>query len=207
MEYFNIARTNMVKNQIMPNKVTDEAILDAFMSIPRHEFTFGDWQSFAYSDARIPVSKTRKMLSPDVLARMINALDLTQKSKVLDVSCATGYSTAILSTLCKNVIATESDVGLISIAETNLINLGVKNVEIKQSKLLEGDHINAPYDAILIAGGLTLTPEDLISQLKINGKLVYIKIISQHLCKVMVAKNLGDDFGEIELFDTFCEQI
>lgn len=207
MEYFDIARVNMVKNQIMPNKVSNESVLEVFENTPRHEFVEGDWQSFAYSDARLPVNENRKMLAPDVLARMISALELTKKCSALDIACSTGYSTALLAKLCKHVIAIEKDPELALKCENNLIKLGIENVEVKKGELLKGDHKNAPYDAILIAGGLTDTPEHLISQLKIGGNLVYIKIISEHLCKAMLAKNLGHSFGEIELFDTFCEQI
>ena len=205
MEYFNIARVNMVKNQIMPNKVNNAAVLEAFESIPRHEFVEGNWQSFAYSDARLPVNANRKMLAPDVLARMIDALKLTKKCTVLDIASATGYSTALLAKLCKHVIAIENDSDLVSKCENNLLKLGLENAEVKKSEPLKGDHKNAPYDAILIASALTTAPEHLISQLKIDGKLVYIKIVSEHLCKAMLAKNLGHSFGEIELFDTFCE--
>ncbi len=207
MEYFEIARTNMVKNQIMPNKVSNPLLLGAFLDIPKHEFVEGKWQNFAYSDARMPLNENRKILAPDVLARMISALQLTENALALDIACGTGYSSSILSKLCKHVIAIETYPELAQKAESNLQRLGIKNVEIKQSELLKGDHKNAPYDAILISGALASAPENLISQLKIGGKLVYIKTLSRHLCKAMLAQNWGHGFDDVELFDTFCEPL
>ncbi|MDF3047068.1 MAG: protein-L-isoaspartate O-methyltransferase [Candidatus Midichloriaceae bacterium] len=207
MEYFEIARTNMVKNQIMPNKVTDPLLLGAFSCIPKHEFVEKAWQGFAYSDARVPLNDNRKILAPEVLARMISVLELTPEKIALDIACGTGYTSSILSKICKHVIAIENNPDLAQKAAINLQKLDIKNVEIKQSDLLKGDHKNAPYDAILVSGALTSAPENLISQLKIGGKLVYIKTLSPHLCKVMLAQNWGHSFDEIELFDTFCEPL
>ncbi len=207
MDNFETARINMVKNQIMPNHVSGEAILTAFTHVPRHEFVEGNWQSMAYSDARLPVNENREILAPDVLARMINALMLTKKHVVLDVACSTGYTSAILAKLCKHVLALEMDADLHKKAKANLMKLGITNAELKQGKLMDGYLKEAPYDAILIAGCLNNAPNTLVSQLKINGKLVYIKRISEHLCKAMLAENLGNSFGEIELFDTFCKPL
>ncbi len=207
MEYSEIARTNMVKNQIMPNKVSDPLLLSAFFDIPKHEFVEGDWRSFAYSDARVPINENRKILAPDVLARMISVLELTSEKIALDIACGSGYTSSILSKICKHVIAIENNSELVEKAANNLQKLGIKNVEIKKSELLKGDHKNAPYDAILISGALASAPENLISQLKIGGKLVYIKTLSRHLCKVMLAQNWGHGFDEVELFDTFCEPL
>jgi protein-L-isoaspartate(D-aspartate) O-methyltransferase len=207
MENFEIARVNMVKNQIMPNNVSNESILAAFMEIPRHEFVEGNWRSIAYSDARLPVSNNRELLAPDVLARMISALTLSKKHTVLDCACATGYASAVLAKVSKHVVAIEVDEDLIKKAQKTVVKLGITNVEFQQGKLLEGYKKSAPYDAILVAGCLDAVPEKLIEQLKVDGKLAYIKRVSGHLCKATLVQNLGHTFGEIELFDTFCKPL
>lgn len=207
MEYFEIAKANMVKNQIMPNHVSDKRVLESFFEIDRHAFVDGDWQTIAYSDSRLPVSDTRTMLAPEVQARMIAALGLHGKERVLDVACGNGYSSAILSRLCKEVLAIENDAHLASKATNNLVFMNIKNVEVIQAELLAGDPKNAPFDCIIVNGALDNEPSNLISQLAKDGKLVYIHKISEHLCKVMLCQNFGHGVGRTELFDTFCESL
>lgn len=207
MEYFQIAKTNMVKNQLMPNHVPDSRVLDSFMEVDRHTFVDGDWQTIAYSDARLPIADGRSMLAPEVHGRMLSALQLNGKEKILDVACGNGYSAAILSHLCKKVVAIESDTHLASKATNNIVFMNLHNVEVKTAELLAGDQKEGPFDCIIVNGALDAEPANLISQLKKDGKLIYIHKVSEHLCKVMLCQNFGHAVGRTELFDTFCESL
>lgn len=202
MEYFHSARVNMVKNQIMPNHVNDTRIHEIMMEIPRHQFLDNEFQTVAYIDSALPLGDGRKMLPPELLARMIQSLDLTGIEKVLDIACGSGYSTAILSRLAEHVIGVESITHLATKSINHMSHLQIDNVMIKNNNLLSGDIKNAPYNAILVNGALSEAPKALINQLADNGKLIYILHKKNSVSKVvMVTKSADGFYTSIDLYD------
>ena len=207
MDYFEQARINMVNNQIMPNRVNDERVLDAFYEIPRHLFIEEKWQGVAYFDGRIPLSEGRFLLPPEVFAKMINALQLTGSEKALDIACGSGYTTAILSKLVNFVVGIESIPSLALKAANNLVFMNIDNIAIKEEELFSGAPENAPYDCIIINGAVTEAPKALLDQMGDGGKLVMIKKLDTHFCKAVMLENHNGSIGEVELFDCYAESL
>lgn len=205
MDYFTLARTNMVKNQVMPNHVNDERLLDAMFDTPRHMFLEGKWQQVAYSDGRLPLDEKRTMLSPNLQARMIQALELKGKETILDIACGTGYTTAILAQLSGYVFGVESISSLVVKAAHNITYLKHTNVAIKNADLLEGIADAMPFDGILINGALESVPEKLLAQLKVGGKLIAVLKFPSGLCKVVRFDRHANNIGKIELFDGYAD--
>lgn len=202
MEYFQTARKNMVTNQVMPNHVNDDRILEAMLDMPRHQFLDNEFQNIAYIDSSLPLGDGRKMLPPELFARMVQALQLKGEERVLDVACGSGYSTAILSRLAGQVVAVESITHLATKAINHLSHLQIQNVTIKNNNLLAGEHKNAPYDAILINGAVDKIPMHLINQMNEEGKLVCILHKKGGVDKVMMyTKSAEGAITELELFD------
>lgn len=207
MQYYEIGRVNMVKSQISVHGITDEAILNAFGDINRHAFVEGKFQKVAYSDARLPVSENRDLLSSAVFARMIAAAKINSEDVVLDVACATGYSTAILAKLAKSVVGLENNTDLATKAAHNIIASHLHNVSIKNGEIIAGAPENGPYDVIMINGALDVLPENLVDQLKENGRLLYIKVISKHLHYATLCIKSSSGLIEEYLFDTWAKNI
>src|ERR1700740_3514741 len=112
MTDFTQARRMMVEGQIRTNDVTDLRVLAAFDEVPRERFVPPRWQPIAYLDRDVPVQETgavRCLLKPMTLAKLIQTGEIGSGERVLDVGCATGYSSAVLARLAQTVIALEED--------------------------------------------------------------------------------------------------
>ena len=171
---FNKARKIMLESQIRPNKVIDEMVLSAFANIPREIFVHKSMQDIAYLDEDLPLSNGRYLMEPMVLARLIQSLKLSASDNVMIIGVGTGYSVAIISQIVTSVIGIESRATLIQKAENNLTELDITNAVLFKERLQDGFSKEAPYNAILIDGGISFIPESILDQLSNNGKLVSI---------------------------------
>ena len=169
---FEAARRSMIDSQLRPNKVTDQALLDAMAVIPREEFVPPTYRSVAYVDEDVPLGSGRFLLAPMVLGRLIQAAAPAKNDKVLDVGCATGYGVAILSRLAAEVVGLEFDGALADRANAKLAELDVHNARILQGPLEQGVPRQAPYNAIVIEGLGDAVPQMLLDQLADGGRLV-----------------------------------
>lgn len=168
------ARKVMLESQIRPNKVIDELVLSAFLDIPREIFVQKSMRDIAYIDEDLPLSNGRYLIEPMVLARMVQSLELKVSDNVMIIGVGTGYSTAIISKIVTSVIGVESRSPLIQKAENNLAQLEITNTVLFKERLQEGYSKEAPYNAILIDGGVSDVPSSILNQLADDGKLVSI---------------------------------
>jgi protein-L-isoaspartate(D-aspartate) O-methyltransferase len=157
---FTTARTNMVESQIRPNKVTDPRLIEALESLPREDFVPEALRSVAYVDRSLKVGEERCILDPMIFARLVQAADPQPSDLVLDIACASGYSSAVLACLAGTVVAVESDASLVEAANAVLTKLGIDNAVVVEGDLSSGYAKQGPYDVILINGdgGRLVTP-------------------------------------------------
>jgi protein-L-isoaspartate(D-aspartate) O-methyltransferase len=166
------ARKLMVEGQVRTADVTDAAVLDAMLTLPRERFLPPSLAPLAYVDGDIAVAKGRSLLKPMVLAKLVQAARVEAGDCVLDVGCATGYSSALLARLAASVIALEEDADLASQAKSALAAVGATHVEVVTGPLTAGWAAGGPYDVILLNGATEVVPETLGRQLKPAGRLL-----------------------------------
>ena len=141
---FAAARRTMVESQLRPTKVTDRRLLAAMGELPRELFLPPSRRPLAYMDAAVEVwpaidgALPRYLLAPVVLARLIQLASVEATDSVLDIGCATGYSTAVLSRLASAVTAVEVEPELAAAARANLAALGIGNATVVEGALPEG---------------------------------------------------------------------
>lgn len=174
-----LERTNMVDCQLRTYDITSHAVLDAIAVIPREKFVDRSLAPIAYLDEDIALGVStdnvpRYLMEPAQFARLLQIADIKSQDIVLDVGCATGYSTAVLARLCGSVVAVEQDKNLVDIATQNLINQQVDNAVVVESKLSQGYAAESPYDVIFVGGAIECEPVELLGQLKSGGKLVTV---------------------------------
>jgi protein-L-isoaspartate(D-aspartate) O-methyltransferase len=180
MADFERQRLSMVESQLRPNEVTDRKIIAAMASLPRERFVPQRLSLLAYMDESIEVfpaidgAPARFLLAPMPLARLVQLASVEPDDKVLDVGCATGYSTALLGSLAKQVVGLEPEPELAEAARSNLRALGIGNAAIVEGALADGCAKEGPYDVILLNGSVQEIPQALLDQLREGGRLVAI---------------------------------
>jgi protein-L-isoaspartate(D-aspartate) O-methyltransferase len=178
MTDFARARRMMVDGQIRTNGVTDLRIIAAFAGVPREKFVPPRSQPLAYLDLDIPLDAAggqgRRLIKPMVLAKLIQAAEIGEGDRVLDVGCATGYSSAILTALGAAVVALEEDPALARFAADALAAVGAQTVKVVTGSLVTGWPASAPYDVIVLNGATEVAPEPLLAQLDEGGRLVAV---------------------------------
>jgi protein-L-isoaspartate(D-aspartate) O-methyltransferase len=203
MSGFSTARQNMVDCQVRPSDVTDNRIIDAMLEVPREVFVPQNQRPLAYLDLDLDVGEQgakRFLIKPAVLARMLQAAEITATDKVLVVGCATGYAAAIVAKFAGEVTATESDPALAARAKAALAEVGLGRVAAGPGAAADGHAANAPYDVIVLNGSTEIVPEGLYRQLKEGGRLVGVFATTQPPRATMVTHS-HDDFGSRALFD------
>jgi protein-L-isoaspartate(D-aspartate) O-methyltransferase len=178
MVNFATARRQMVDGQVRTYDVTDQAILAAMLAVPREIFVAKSYEQIAYTDLDVPVvdgASKRRLLKPMVFAKLVQTAMIGATDRVLDVACASGYSTAVLARLAAAVVGLEVDPSLAENARKALAVLDVANATIVQGPLAAGWPQNAPYDVIFVNGGVETVPEALMRQLAEGGRLICIR--------------------------------
>ena len=177
---FERARASMVELQLRTDRVTDRRILSAFATLPRERFVPQEKRQLAYSDGSLEVwpsidgAPARFLAAPVVLARLIQLAAVEAKDAVLDVGCATGYSTAVLAHLASLVTAVEAEPELAVGAREALQELGIANAAVIEGALTRGAPEAGPFDVILLNGSVPEVPDSLLAQLKEGGRLCAI---------------------------------
>ena len=171
---FAVARRNMVDCQIKPNRVAEPRLLAALGAVPREAFVPRNLRGVAYLDEPLSLGKGRSLLTPMVLARLLQAAEIQPTDVVLHVGCGTGYGAAIASRLAATVVGLESDAALAEVAAETLAAQGCDSVVIERSALNQGCSKHAPYDVIVVEGQIDFLPEALLDQLAEGGRLVAV---------------------------------
>ena len=180
MTDFDAARRMMVDGQVRTSDVTDLRIIAAMLELPRERFAPETLADLAYIDIDLPALRvtddepTRRLLKPMVLAKMVQAAAVKGGDTVLDVGCATGYSSALLARLAGAVVALDENPALVRSAAENLQAVGATNATVVRGPLPQGWQLRAPYDVIFVNGATEIVPRALCRQLSEGGRLVAV---------------------------------
>lgn len=175
----------MVKQQLRTGGVLNEAILKLYDTVPRHEFVPHTFSHFAYSDMQIPLSHDQRMLTPLEEGTILQALNLKGTETVLEIGTGSGFFTALLSKLCKEVISVDYYAEFTTNAARKLDAHGCKNVTLLTGNACRGWLEAAPYDVIVFTGAIEKLSETHLLQILPGGKLFAIEgkspIMQAHL--------------------------
>jgi len=193
MENFEDARERMVQHQLVERKIMDERILVAMRKVERHVFVAKKYWNKAYDDSPLSIECSQTISQPYMVALMTELLELKGSEKVLEIGTGSGYQTAILAELTEKVYSIERHVALAVQTKTILDELGYKNIKIRMGNGTLGWPEKAPFDAILVAAGAPDVPDELIEQLRDQGKLV-IPVGSGHQQDLLLISKKGDSY-------------
>jgi protein-L-isoaspartate(D-aspartate) O-methyltransferase len=169
---FGEERRLMVKSQVRKRGVTDERVLQAMATVPRHEFVPAFWTNHAYADEPLPIGHGQTISQPYIVAAMVASLGLTGSENVLEIGTGCGYQAAVVSLLAREVHTVEILPDLAQSAAERLERLGYTNVHVHTGDGTLGWSESSPYDAILIAAAAPSVPEPLLLELAEGGRLI-----------------------------------
>ncbi len=147
-------------------------VISAFKQIPRETFVLTEYRDLAYEDTALPIISKQTISQPSTVVLMLDALEVKENMKVLEIGAGSGYNAALLSKLAKKVYSIERIKELAEMAKRNLKKAGIENATIIHSDGKKGYSKEAPYDRIIVTAAAKKIPDVLLKQLKDNGVLL-----------------------------------
>jgi protein-L-isoaspartate(D-aspartate) O-methyltransferase len=165
-------RRRMVDSQIRARGVKDRRVLGAMERVPRHLFVPESMKALAYADEPLPIGEGQTISQPYIVAYMTEALELEGSERVLEVGTGSGYQTAVLAELVREVWTIEIVEGLALRARAALERLGYRNIRFRVGDGSQGWPEEAPFDAVIVTAAAGRIPERLKEQLEAGGRMV-----------------------------------
>jgi len=190
---FNTERQRMVENQLKTRGITNFRVLEAMRKVPRHRFVPPGLISSAYYDGPLSIGEGQTISQPYMVALMTECLELKGEGKVLEVGTGSGYQTAILAELAKEVYTIEIHKSLSDKARQLLTALGYDNIEFRIGDGSKGWEEESPFGGIIVTAGSPDIPSTLQDQLTDGGRLV-IPVGSRFLQTLYRITRVGDSF-------------
>ncbi len=165
-------RLRMVEEQITARGIKDKRVLAAMEKVPRHKFVPDKIRFHAYNDEPLSIGEGQTISQPYIVAYMTEVLQLEEDIKVLEIGTGSGYQTAILAEIVKDIYSVEIIESLSKKSQIILKELGYTNIKFKIGNGSYGWKEFAPFDAIIVTAAPRSIPQPLQEQLSIGGKLV-----------------------------------
>jgi protein-L-isoaspartate(D-aspartate) O-methyltransferase len=169
---FAAERQKMVEQQLRPRGIRDQRVLDAMTKVPREEFVPENVRAQAYADSALPIGHDQTISQPFIVAFMTEQLRLQPGDRVLEIGTGSGYHTAVLAELVKNVYTIEIVEPLAKEASARLARLDYNNAHVKVGDGFQGWPEVAPFDAIIVTCAPDKVPPPLTAQLKDGGRMI-----------------------------------
>lgn len=174
-----VARFNMIEQQIRPWNVDDSVVLSTLARVKREHFVPEAYKSLAFTDVEIPLVAEHElvsrpdayMVSPKIEARTLNDLKVQAHERVLEIGAGSGYMAALLGALGKEVVSLEIAPDLAKLAQANLSRASVRNVSVVQANGAT-DIPTGGFDVIVLSGSVVEVPPALLSALNEGGRLM-----------------------------------
>ena len=201
------ARFNMIEQQIRPWEVLDGTVLDLLGRVPREDFVPEQYKGLAFADIEIPIGSGQTMLSPKMEGRILQSLAIQPPDKVLEIGTGSGYFTALLASLAREVHTVEINDELRRQAYERLARHHIVNVALHLGDGANGWGGYDRYDIIVFTGSLALSPSAAAQQLNIGGKLFAVIGEAPVMEATLIRRISEDVFRQDAIFETCLPQL
>lgn len=196
-----VAKFNMIAQQIRPWEVLDPRVLAVLDEIDRQDFVRDAYKGLAYADCQIPIADGVRMLPPTVEGRMLQALTIETDDRVLEIGSGCGYITACLASLGDHVTSLDRRADVIEFASTNVAARGLDNVEFRQGSLDEIADEQA-WHVIAVTASLPAIPDNLRRALTTGGRM-FVVVGNSPVMEALLITRVGDsEWTTQSLFET-----
>lgn len=156
--------------------VTETAVLSAMERIPRENFVEESFLDQAWANRALPISCGQTISQPLVVGLMTQALELSDRHRVLEIGTGSGYQAAILSRLCRRLYTIERHSDLLAVAESRFTAMSLHNITTQAGDGWKGWPRQAPFDRILVTAAAPVVPQDLVAQLSDEGGIMVLPV-------------------------------
>jgi protein-L-isoaspartate(D-aspartate) O-methyltransferase len=205
-----LARFNMIEQQIRPWEVLDQNVLSLLATVRREDFVPPALRALAFVDTQVPLGDGQCMLEPKVEARLLQELQVQRHEQVLEIGTGSGFMAALLAHRAMRVLTLECRPALAQRAREHLTASGIANVKVidvaaaESARGLPGE---APFDVILLSGSVPEVPRALLQQLKAGGRLAAV-VGDEPVMRARLYTRAGEAaWAEIDLFDTVAPRL
>lgn len=209
-----LARFNMIEQQIRPWDVLDTHVLSLLASVRREDFVPPAMRALAFVDTQVPllpgVADGPRMLEPRVEARLLQELKVQRHEKALEIGTGSGFMAALLAHRAQQVVTLECRPELARSARENLRRNGLLNVQVLEVDATQGalgHAAEAPYDVILLSGSVAEVPRALLEQLKVGGRLAAIVGGEPVMRATLYTRTADTVWAQQVLFDTVAPRL
>jgi protein-L-isoaspartate(D-aspartate) O-methyltransferase len=211
-----LARFNMIEQQIRPWEVLDPQVLSLLALVRREDFVPPRHRALAFVDTQVPLldggdsAQSACMLEPKVEARLLQELQVQRHEKVLEIGTGSGFMAALLSHRAMQVTTVECRAALAEMARASLRRNGVGNVTVLDVSAEDGARGlpgEAPFDVILLSGSVAEVPATLLAQLKVGGRLAAV-VGELPIMRARLFTRVGEQaWSDVDLFDTVAPRL
>lgn len=201
------ARFNMIEQQIRPWDVVDKDVLHLLSVVKREDFVPMAHKALAFVDMEVPLGQGQFMLAPRVEARMLQDAAVQKHENVLEIGAGSGYTAALLAHRAQRVISLEINPELAAMARANLQKAGVHNAEVREFDGSKGASAEGPFDVIVMSGSVAEVPQELLSQLKVGGRLIAIVGNEPIMRATVVTRDSEAGFSTRQPWDTLAPRL
>ncbi len=202
-----IARFNMIEQQIRTWEVLDPKVLTLLNDLPREKFVPSEYAGLAFADIEIPIGFGQTMLSPKLEGRILQALNVEKTHTVLHIGTGSGYFTALLASLAKQVVSVEIEAELSAVAAKHLADNHISNVVLKVTDANTGRLTTVAgkkvlYDAIVYTASSPVEPVGMREQLNVGGVMFIVLGVAPVMRATLIQRVSETGFREDVLFET-----
>ena len=197
-----IARHNMVEQQVRPWDVLDDNVLNLLADVPREEYVPAGFQNIAFADLSIPLEFDEMMMPPRLEARMLQALAVKPTDTALEIGTGSGFVTTLLAKSARHVYSVDIQETFISRVAAKLDKEGIINVTLERGDAAQGWPQQGPYDVIAVCGSLPSLPETLQNSLTVGGRMFVVVGDSPVMEAQLITRLSETEFRTEVLFET-----
>ena len=196
-----VAKFNMIQQQIRPWEVLDNQVLSVLDEIDRQDFVQDCYKGLAYADCRVPISTGATMFPPTVEGRMLQSLLIEADDKILEIGSGSGYITACLAKLGKQVLSLDINSETLDLARQNIASYEFANVDFEEADAFNCKYDQA-FDVIAVGGTVRKVPENLRQALSIGGRMFIIVGQSPVMQALLITRAGSNEWSTQSLFET-----
>ena len=196
-----VAKFNMIEQQIRPWEVLDSQVLAVIDEVDRKDFVQDEYKGLAYADCQIPIGTGATMLPPIIEGRMLQSLLIEAEDNILEIGSGSGYITACLAKLGRQVLSLDTNDQALSLARQNTDQYGLANIEFEAVSAFDCKYDQA-FNVIAVGGSVRKVPENLKQALGIGGRMFIIVGQSPAMQALLITRVSDDEWTTQSLFET-----